>query len=933
MPFFYPIYPLIPSDTTVKATTVFSADYRPYFAVSSYTSLNGTEVKQSWVTSTSTIPQKFNVDYDTAFVPKGLYIENYHHLGGTVNNGVAYLTVYGTNSSTAFNNTVASNLTDLTSIGVFSLNIHIAEDRKDSQFFSIFTEDAYRYYVLIITGLFTGQASYYGFRRMAICTTPNYLDILNSTNKYKLVTPLIKHDKQILKSFLYKPSNKAVFDIWKRGIIKTTLHETFSRYTKIYEPPQFKSIVNPFEKRRVNTQYDGISTTLLDVSATIDGVVTVEGVIWSNVLVRLYYRQSGTQIDFTYTNEQGEFVFRNLVKDKRDFFVVAFKDDYNAIVIDEVKATGADVYVPEGSTIKKVVFDTGALSPILWLDANDITSLTYDAYGVSLITDVSNNDRNAEQPTQSRRPLYDNNDNSLNFTDTTKTLKINNPHSNTQTLFIVLNPKLDDIYVVFGTNSTDQNSYCLTGQINNTGNPLSGGDFGLPTYLVNGVDPSWGTSRDAVFNKLTNKKSLVVIKGFASGLELSLSNYSDSFPNYAYMGAIYEVISFSGSLSEGQIQYVEGYLAWKHKLINNFPVTHAHKEVEVVYYYSVFPSAFTDVYIKASSSMTSTYSAEFAFDYNNSLIGVAELEAWLVLQTNLPARINVDYGREIIPERVYIENFHYSGYESFAGVKNLRIYGTNTSSVFSNSNPIDFTDLTLLVDFEVEQHSAVNAPYPTYYTIDTHGVAYRYITYIVMSVWNTHPYTGFRRIEMQTTTSHIFKFNLLSDQLILSNLDLSITKNSIQEWTIAQTIFKRYINKVYWEIKIDSTVTNNLVVGGSMLANISTLQLGEDLTWGLNGFSGQVYYQGILQGTCATFTQNDIIGIAVDLDSGKVFFAINNVWFGNPITGTSPVISGITGGLSPAVSLFTPYSSITGRFIYESFTYTPPTNYAPYGKV
>jgi hypothetical protein len=46
-----------------------------------------------------------------------------------------------------------------------------------------------------------------------------------------------------------------------------------------------------------------------------------------------------------------------------------------------------------------------------------------------------------------------------------------------------------------------------------------------------------------------------------------------------------------------------------------------------------------------------------------------------------------------------------------------------------------------------------------------------------------------------------------------------------------------------------------------------------------------------------TFTSNDIIGITLDLDNGKLFFSKNGIWEGlsDPVAGTNPAVIGLTG--------------------------------------
>lgn len=72
-----------------------------------------------------------------------------------------------------------------------------------------------------------------------------------------------------------------------------------------------------------------------------------------------------------------------------------------------------------------------------------------------------------------------------------------------------------------------------------------------------------------------------------------------------------------------------------------------------------------------------------------------------------------------------------------------------------------------------------------------------------------------------------------------------------------------------------------------------------------------------------------IIGIAVDISSGKIWFSISNgTWLGggNPTTGTSPTYTGVTGTLFPIISVNT-NSICTVNFGATSYTYTPPIGF------
>ena len=95
--------------------------------------------------------------------------------------------------------------------------------------------------------------------------------------------------------------------------------------------------------------------------------------------------------------------------------------------------------------------------------------------------------------------------------------------------------------------------------------------------------------------------------------------------------------------------------------------------------------------------------------------------------------------------------------------------------------------------------------------------------------------------------------------------------------------------------------------------------------------NGYVYYQGYST-YGATFTTGDTIGIALDLDNGKVFFSKNGTFqnSGDPVAGTNPAASGLTDtyvfGLNGGATSST---SAAGHWNFgqRPFAYTPPTGY------
>lgn len=76
--------------------------------------------------------------------------------------------------------------------------------------------------------------------------------------------------------------------------------------------------------------------------------------------------------------------------------------------------------------------------------------------------------------------------------------------------------------------------------------------------------------------------------------------------------------------------------------------------------------------------------------------------------------------------------------------------------------------------------------------------------------------------------------------------------------------------------------------------------------------------------TSSTFTNSDQCAIAWDADAGKVWIRKNGTWVtGNPANGTSPIVTGVTGTLYPAVN----GGVVTARFSGPSFVHAAPLGF------
>ena len=85
--------------------------------------------------------------------------------------------------------------------------------------------------------------------------------------------------------------------------------------------------------------------------------------------------------------------------------------------------------------------------------------------------------------------------------------------------------------------------------------------------------------------------------------------------------------------------------------------------------------------------------------------------------------------------------------------------------------------------------------------------------------------------------------------------------------------------------------------------------VGDDLhSWAGDGLRQQRWHGGELDGFDAAWATGDVVGVAVDLDAGRLHFAVNGAWAGAfdgiavPASGLAPALSG-SGGFAATLNL------------------------------
>ena len=162
----------------------------------------------------------------------------------------------------------------------------------------------------------------------------------------------------------------------------------------------------------------------------------------------------------------------------------------------------------------------------------------------------------------------------------------------------------------------------------------------------------------------------------------------------------------------------------------------------------------------------------------------------------------------------------------------------------------------------------------------------------------------------------------------LSNGNLRAGSSVDLLWKSVRATESKGAGKWYFEI---------LIVGQGYYAGVGVQQASVSLDGAVGNFENSWGWNG--NGECTNWgnyfaapagANNDVIVVAVDLDSGKLWFSKNNTWMlsGSPATGTSPIFSNLSGSVYPTGSTYQTNNYIDGRFKQSAFSYTPPSGFS-----
>ena len=172
-----------------------------------------------------------------------------------------------------------------------------------------------------------------------------------------------------------------------------------------------------------------------------------------------------------------------------------------------------------------------------------------------------------------------------------------------------------------------------------------------------------------------------------------------------------------------------------------------------------------------------------------------------------------------------------------------------------------------------------------------------------------------------------------SANITLSNGDQDAAAANTS-WKSCKSYDSYNTGKHYFEIEIITAADNFNIIGVGTLAELNSTYVGgtaNDCGYGYRGTDGnKVTKEFGFQAYGDGFTTGDIVGVALDLDNGEIYFAKNNTWqnSSNPVTRTNPAYTSISGTF---YAMCSPYTNTNkGRIFTQigEFNYTPPTGFS-----
>lgn len=163
----------------------------------------------------------------------------------------------------------------------------------------------------------------------------------------------------------------------------------------------------------------------------------------------------------------------------------------------------------------------------------------------------------------------------------------------------------------------------------------------------------------------------------------------------------------------------------------------------------------------------------------------------------------------------------------------------------------------------------------------------------------------------------------IDEDLTLSGDDLVVDLTGAGPGLV-RAILAIATGKFYWEV-LAGNATDRIGVA-TLHAGLPAV-LGADAEgWGHAG-DGQVYAGGAGSALGSGFAAGDVVGVALDMDAGALWWSVNGVWqSGDPAAGTGAAVTGLTDAVWPTVSK-SAAGALTGRFAAATWSHAAPAGF------
>ncbi len=174
------------------------------------------------------------------------------------------------------------------------------------------------------------------------------------------------------------------------------------------------------------------------------------------------------------------------------------------------------------------------------------------------------------------------------------------------------------------------------------------------------------------------------------------------------------------------------------------------------------------------------------------------------------------------------------------------------------------------------------------------------------------------------------RWNDSGSNITLSNYNWTTTK-STTTWSNSSVKSLKGVSsgKWYWEF-YPSGVSSACVVGVGNVSSVITNYCGIDTnSWGYLASNGKIYTNNLGQAYGNTWSDSNVIGVALDMDNGKIWFSVDGVWqnSGDPVAGTGEAFSGLTGTIYAMISHYYDGQSGVANFGQADFSYSAPSGF------